>query len=230
MRTLALLLCAVIFFTGSFFTHANAAEWIGGDVFRGAGERTVALTFDDGPDRTKTDQILDILDKYSVKATFFMIGKNAEALPETAQRVIECGHEIGNHTYSHRTLTTINEKSVKDEIDRAADVIFSASESGPHFLRPPGGNYDERVISAARDGDLVIAMWTIDTLDWCHRSVEEISREVLENIRGGDIVLMHDYISGEAHTAKALEIIIPALKERGYRFVTLSDMYLNYRD
>ncbi len=229
MRRPIAVLTAVFLLSSVLASPVGASEWIGGDVFKGAGEGVVALTFDDGPDEKKTDEILCILEKYGIKATFFMIGENAELYPDVARRVIESGHEVGNHTFSHGKLSGMDEKSVKDEIDHAADVIFSALESGPHFLRPPGGNFDERVISVAREEDLVIAMWTVDTLDWNHRSTDYIVREVLDNVHGGDIILMHDYVSGEAHTADALEIIIPALMERGYRFVTLSDMYLNYR-
>lgn len=209
---------------------AYASEWIGGDIYRGSGEKVVALTFDDGPDETKTDEILDVLERHGVKATFFMIGKNAELYPDVAARVIAAGHEVGNHTYSHEFLSGNSLDEIRREFSLASDVIFAASEYKAHFLRPPGGIYDGNVIDAAKRDDLVIAMWTIDTLDWCHRSAEEISREVLENVRGGDVILMHDYVWGKSHTKEALETIIPALKERGYEFVTLSDMYLNHRD
>lgn len=213
-----------------FSVECCAADWISGDIYRGSGEKTVALTFDDGPDKTKTDIILEILKRYEVKATFFMIGKNAELYPEIVSRVIASGHEIGNHTYSHVFLSGMSVCEVRSEFSRGANAIFSASEYEAHFLRPPGGIYDENVISAAKADNQIIALWSIDTLDWCHRSKNEIVTEVLENIRGGDIVLMHDYICGESHTAEALETIIPTLKERGYEFVTLSDMYLNHRN
>ncbi len=213
-----------------FSLECVGAEWIGGDIYRGSGENTVALTFDDGPDEKKTDRILEILDRYNVKATFFMIGKNAELHPDIAARVIAAGHEVGNHTYSHVFLSGMSVDEIRAEFSRAADAIFTVSECKSHFLRPPGGIYDENVISAAKSDDHVIALWSIDTLDWCHRSRDEIVREVLDNVRGGDIILMHDYVCGESHTAEALEIIIPTLQKRGYEFVTLSDMYLNHRE
>ncbi len=230
MKSLLIRFIALAAVFAALSVKPSCAEWISGDVYRGSGERVVALTFDDGPDETKTDEILDVLDRYGIKATFFMIGKNAELYPNVAKRVIASGHEVGNHTYSHEFLSGSTVDEIRCEFTLAADAIFSASEYKSHFLRPPGGIYDDKVISAAKSDDLVIAMWTIDTLDWCHRSADEISSEVLDNIRGGDIILMHDYVWGESHTKEALETIIPALLERGYEFVTLSDMYLNHRN
>lgn len=206
-----------------------ASGWRGGDVYRGGGKGVVALTFDDGPHETKTDEILSILDEYGVKATFFMVGKNVAEYPEIASRVIGMGHEVGNHTFSHKYLFSESLENIIDEIESENDLLLSISEYKPHFLRPPGGIYDCSVIKAAEKEEMVIAMWTIDTLDWCQRSTEDIVFEVLENVGDGDIILMHDYIYGTSHTAEALRIIIPELLKRGYSFVTLSDMYLNHR-
>ena len=205
------------------------AEWYGGDIYRGSGKGIIALTFDDGPHETKTDEILSILNEYDIKATFFMVGENIELYPDVVRRVIESGHEIGNHTYSHKYLISEPVENIICEIEEENDVLLTVDEYKPHFLRPPGGIYDCNVISAAESADMVIAMWSVDTLDWCHKSRDEIVFEVLENIGDGDIILMHDYISGDSHTSEALRMIIPELLSRGYKFVTLSDMYLNYR-
>lgn len=239
---LSLPLLSVPFMNSALKISASEnSEWCAGDVYRGSGcgsacdsgcnsgDKTVALTFDDGPHETKTDEILSILDEYDVKATFFMIGKNIELYPEIAVRVLKSGHEIGNHTYSHGYLSSQSLENIIAEIDRDNDILRSVNEYTPHFLRPPGGIYDKNVISAAKSEDMVIALWSIDTLDWCHKSCNEIVSEVLENISDGDIILMHDYVSGTSHTAEALKIIIPELLKKGYKFVTLSDMYLNYR-
>lgn len=221
--------------TALFFTPVraddtkNASEWRGGEVFSGCGDKVVALTFDDGPHPEITDRILAILDKYGVRATFFEIGKNVALYPEVTARVIKAGHEVGNHTGSHSFLHGYTAERVEAEIDSADDAIFGAAEYETKFLRPPGGIYDSAVTEAAEKEDKVIALWSIDTLDWRHRSARAIADTVLDNVKGGDIILMHDYISGEAHTAEALEVVIPELISRGYTFVTLSDMYLNYR-
>ncbi len=206
------------------------SEWRGGEIFTGCGKNVVALTFDDGPHPTLTDKILGILDKYDVKATFFEIGANVRQYPQVTERVIAAGHEIGNHTDSHLFLHGFSRDKVTSEINSADDAIFSEFEYETHFLRPPGGIYDKAVVSAAAEEEKIIALWSIDTLDWSHKSCREISDEVLKNVKGGDVILMHDYIAGKAHTAEALEIIIPELLSRGYKFVTMSDMYLNYRE
>ncbi len=208
----------------------NVPSWHGGDVFAGCRDNKVAaLTFDDGPHPHQTDEILAILAKYGVKATFFEIGCNVRLYPEVTSRVIAAGHEIGNHTDSHSFLHGFSRERVADEVMSADDAIYDAAEYETHFLRPPGGIYDNAVVDAATDGEKVIALWTIDTEDWSHKSRDSIVKTVLNKVKGGDIILMHDYVSGEAHTAEALEVIIPELLRRGFSLVTLSDMYLNHR-
>lgn len=213
---------------------SDGAEWHGGDVFScctpGNGAKIVALTFDDGPHPHGTDKILAVLEKYGVKATFFEIGRNVRLWPEVTARVIAAGHEIGNHTDSHSFMHGFTPACVAAEIHSADDAISGALEYETHFLRPPGGIYDSAVVTAAADEEKIIALWSIDTLDWKHRSARAIADAVTNNVKSGDVILMHDYISGESNTAEALRIIIPELLDEGYTFVTLSDMYLNYRE
>ncbi len=213
----------------AYVSSSSASVWRGGDVFAGCGEKAVALTFDDGPHPHITDKILAVLEKYGVKATFFEIGRNVRLYPEVTSRVIAAGHEVGNHTDSHAFLRGFSTEHVENEIMSADDAISDVCEYETHFLRPPGGIYDSAVVEASSDEEKVIALWTIDTLDWNHRSCKGITDEVLTHVKGGDIILMHDYVSGESHTVEALEIIIPELLSRGYTFVTLSDMYLNWQ-
>ncbi len=225
-RRIALLLIAAV--TALLTLSSAAYKNECGDVYRGSGDGVIALTFDDGPDEKKTDEILAVLDEYNVKATFFMIGKNVSLYPDVAARVIAGGHEVGNHTFSHGYMTNSSISDVEKEIALANDAIFGAAEYEPHFLRPPGGIYDENVITAAKNSDLLLALWSVDTHDWCHRSTNDIANDVLSRVTDGDVILMHDYVYGESHTAEALKIIIPALLERGYEFVTISDMYMNH--
>lgn len=209
--------------------RCRAAVWDEGDIFRGCGEMCVALTFDDGPHETKTYEILDILDKYGVAATFFMIGKNVSLYPDVARSVTERGHEIGNHTYSHAYLSDASFETAAMEIEMCEDILYTTLGEVPHILRPPGGIYGSAAIEAARAFCDIVVLWSIDTRDWDHASTEKIVDTVEKNVRGGDIILMHDYVSGTSHTAEALDIIIPLLLSQGYTFVTVSDMYLNYR-
>ncbi len=229
MKKLCMLFGTVIALCVLLAASVNASGKPSDEVFRRGSGNVIALTFDDGPDETKTDDILSVLDEHGIKATFFMIGENAELYPEVAARVIEAGHEIGNHTYSHVTLSGLTPEKIERELCRAAEALNRISEHKLHFMRPPGGGYDGGVLSAAKKNGLAVALWSIDTLDWRHRSADAITREILENVQGGDIILMHDYVYGEAHTAEALRQVIPALKKRGYEFVTLSDMYENHR-
>jgi len=200
--------------------------WQSGTVFWGHGE-SIALTFDDGPHPYYTDKILEILKKYNVRATFFVIGKNVGYYPDVFLRILNAGHEIGNHTMSHSHLSGHTFDYVMNQIQGTDDVINSLAEYKTRFLRPPGGIFDKNVQSAAKNNDILIALWTIDTKDWQHRSADNIVDGVLRFVRGGDIILMHDYLSGDCHTVEALDILIPELQKRGFSFVTLSEMYLS---
>ncbi len=223
---------AIILSAARLIVFAGAYDediWYEGDIFRGCGKGCVALTFDDGPHKTKTDEILDILEKYDVPATFFMIGQNAELYPDVAKRVAESGHEIGNHTYSHAYLKGASHDTLMMEIEMCEDILYTTVGKVPHILRPPGGLYDTDVIEAARRCGDIVVLWSVDTRDWDHEETSEIVDTVMENVRDGAIILMHDFVSGTSHTAEALEIIIPLLRSQGYRFVTVSDMYLNCR-
>ena len=195
----------------------------------GCEDKAVALTFDDGPHPSQTGRILSILDKYGVKATFFEIGQNVRLYPDVTAKVANAGHEIGSHTYSHRYMRGIGVSGVTDEIKKTDEAILDACGTTPRFLRPPGGIYDSSVVDAANDAGKTVTLWSIDTNDWAHKSRDGIVDEVLSHVRGGDIILMHDYVTGAWHTPEALEIIIPELMSRGYRFVTVSELYAIYR-
>lgn len=196
-------------------------------VFAGNPEKPdcVALSFDDGPHATLTDEILDILAEYGVKATFFMIGKNAEALPETVERVLSEGHEIGNHTYSHKKASSLTGESLKDEIEKAQAVFEERFCYKPNLFRPPAGDIDQKTAEAvtALGYTCVLWAWRVDTRDWAHPSVSQVVNTVKNNVRGGDIILFHDYISGGSPTPDALRRLLPYLTEK-YDLVTVSEL------
>jgi len=186
----------------------------------------IAITFDDGPHRTKTPEILDILKKYGVTATFFVVGSCVESYPDIVQRELSEGHEVGNHTFSHISLVGGDMEKMKDEIIKTEEVLFENVEYRPKLFRPPEGVCNEGIASVAASLDYSVILWNIDTRDWAHTSKDDIVNMVLRNIESGDIILFHDAISGESHTAEALEIIIPALKEKGYKFVKVSELIM----
>ena len=187
----------------------------------------IALTFDDGPHPKNTEKILDILDKYDVRATFFIVGVNAKNYPDTLKQVSKRGHEIGNHTYSHSILKDKSKEIVKQELFSTEKEIQRVTGKKTSLLRPPCGIYDKNTVSLAIENGYKVVLWNIDTHDWAHSSVENIVSSIEKNVRGGDIILFHDYVSGENNTKEALEIIIPRLKKQGYEFVTVSELLQN---
>ncbi len=191
-------------------------------------DKVLALTFDDGPDPVETPLILDILKQYGAKATFFAIGSKVRQHPEIAKREIEEGHEIANHTYNHRFLSSaaFTPEQIREEISRTQQSIFLATGQKANLFRPPGGMFNDRVLEEAKRERLQTVLWSWhqDTRDWARPGVGHIVRKVLRNARGGDIVLLHDYVSGSSQTAAALAIILPELHKQGYRFVTVSEL------
>lgn len=188
-----------------------------------AGKR-IALTFDDGPHPKITSKILDILDEFSIKATFFVIGVNVKNYSEQINKILEKGHEIGNHTYSHNILKSMSKEEIESEIAKTESQLNEINEVEVKLLRPPCGLYDETLENIAKEKNLKIVLWTIDTLDWEHASSKQMIKNVLVNIKDGDIILFHDYVSGEYNTPRALKEIIPSLKNMGYEFVTVSEL------
>ena len=184
----------------------------------------IALTFDDGPHPYYTPIILDILSEYGIKATFFMIGENVEYYQKAAEAVLEAGHEIGNHTYRHKTLKPLADHDILKEIQDCEDAIFSLSEYRPKIVRPPEGSMSEQVKSVVNELDYRIILWDLDTKDWAHTSPADISKHILDDIESGDIILMHDFIGHNSPTPEALRLFVPELLARGYKFVTVSQL------
>lgn len=184
----------------------------------------IALTFDDGPHPYYTPEILKILDEFNVKATFFFVGQNVENYHEAAEKVLAGGHEIGNHTYTHHRVRSIEHDSLIEEINKCEDAIFTIDEYHPRLFRPPEGAFDKDVEKTALEFDYSVILWSIDTRDWEHASPDNILKNVLCNVKSGDILLMHDYISHSSPTPEALRMIIPTLIEKGYNFVTVSEL------
>lgn len=184
----------------------------------------IALTFDDGPHPYYTELILDILEKYDVRATFFFVGQNIEYYPEAAERVRSRGHEIGNHTYTHHRVRALDHAELMREIERCDDAIYQLSEYRTRLFRPPEGAFDSDARKAAGQMDYSVILWSIDTRDWEHTAPDIILKNVMTNIKSGDIILMHDYIGHDSPTPEALEMLIPALLDRGYEFVTVSEL------
>lgn len=178
----------------------------------------IALTFDDGPN-CNTNKILDILEKYNVKATFFILGTNIKGNEATIKRMNKLGMEIGNHMYSHKLITKLKNETIEKEITKVDNLIFEVVGKYPTLVRPSYGTFNKRIKSLI---DRPIIIWNIDTLDWKYHNSKRISNNILKKATDGDIVLMHDIYSA---TANSLEITIPKLLEKGYQLVTVSDLF-----
>ncbi|QHT59019.1 polysaccharide deacetylase family protein [Paenibacillus lycopersici] len=189
--------------------------------------KELALTFDDGPDPETTNQILDLLKQYHAKATFFVIGYRVREYPDIIKREIAEGHEVANHTFNHVFFTKgIKPDTIQREIERTDRALVELTGKKPFLFRPPGGYYSDVMIDIARKLGYTTILWSWhqDTEDWRSPGVRHIVNKVLKNARNGDIVLLHDYISGSTHTVKALQVILPELQRRGYRLVTVSEL------
>jgi len=202
------------------FSHNVSAE----NTAQNEETKKIALTFDDGPHPRYTMQILDILAEYGIKATFFEVGENVIYYPEAAMRVASEGHEIGNHTYTHPHIKNLNEEQLSEETRRCESAIIEVTGIKPKIFRPPEGVVDSAVKTWADKNGYSVVLWSVDTRDWAGTSVSEMVKNVDNNVRPGSIILMHDYVSRKSHTVEALKKMIPMLLDKGYEFVTVSEL------
>lgn len=189
--------------------------------------KRIALTFDDGPHPYLTGRILEILDRYDVQATFFMVGVNVVNYPDAAREVIQAGHEVGNHTFSHDHMAKLSEAEVGRELGLCEDALEELCEYRPHLFRPPEGAVNAYIEHCTEDNDYALILWSLDTRDWENKNAEQIVDRVLSKIQAGDIILMHDYIGRHSQTPEALEILLPKLLAAGYEPVTVSQLLGN---
>jgi polysaccharide deacetylase family sporulation protein PdaB len=190
-------------------------------------KKLVALTFDDGPDNKYTLQILEILKEYDVKATFFMVGVQVEKYPETAKKIVEEGHSIGNHSWSHKDLSKLSGKALDNEIDKAQQAILEATGVTPHLMRAPYGAISDTMLDAVHKEDMKHVFWTVDTRDWAGSSVADMHKNVVAHTHKGGIILMHSFGGRKhaiEHTVMLLPSIITELREKGYEFATVDEI------
>ncbi|WP_344700719.1 polysaccharide deacetylase family protein [Salinicoccus jeotgali] len=180
--------------------------------------KKVALTFDDGPHPEHTLNILNTLDQYDAKATFFMQGKRIEYYMDVAKEVAERGHEIGNHSMNHPDFTTLSFEQIDIEVSRTNQLIMQATGLKPTVFRPPYGSTNEEINNFI---DMEPVLWTIDTEDWKNKDPNIIEKRIRVNMHDDAIILMHD-IHGT--TAQALPDILEYLSSEGYEFVTVSEL------
>ncbi|MGE7546090.1 polysaccharide deacetylase family protein [Sporosarcina newyorkensis] len=187
-------------------------------------EKVIALTFDDGPHRKYTAEILDVLKNHNANATFFVVGANAEKNPDLLIRMYNEGHEIANHTFTHNRNMRSSELIM--EIRKTHETIQAITGHQTTLFRPVEGLYtDELVEAVTKEGyKLVMWSWHLDTLDWKNPGVKKIVNFVLDGAKEGNVVLFHDGGGNRQQTVEALKTILPELKKEGYKFVSISEL------
>jgi len=207
--------------------HSPAPKADGGPIAEvPTQDKVVALTYDDGPHPEFTPAILDALDIYQVKATFFMIGERMEKYPEIVKEVVAKGHVIGNHTYSHpRDLESLASPNVIRELDDCEEVIERMTGKRTHLFRPPRGLLNGTVLTVAKEEGYQTILWTVSADHHDAPTPEAMAKRVLEHVKPGAIILAHDgTFASRINDVKATPLIIQELKRRGYRFVTVPEL------
>lgn len=181
-----------------------------------------SLTFDDGPHPTNTPRLLDLLAQEGVLATFFLIGKNVQAYPAVAQRIVAEGHEIANHSWSHPDLMLLPEDRVITEIEKCQTVIQEVTGRTPTLFRPPYGSFSKaRGAWVKETYQLTTVMWSVDPQDWRLPGASVVAQRMLAAVHQGAILLAHDI---HAPTVEAMRTVVPGLESRGYQCLTTSGL------
>lgn len=180
--------------------------------------KKIAITFDDGPHPSYTEQLLDGLKERGVHATFFVTGEHAELHPDIIERMSKEGHVIGNHTYSHMQLTKNNRDTFKEELIKTNEILKEITGEEVQYVRPPYGSWDK---SFEKELNMFPVLWTVDPLDWSSRNVGRITEKIVSKTGENDIILMHDYY--DTSVTAALKAIDELLEE-GYTFVTVEEI------
>ena len=184
----------------------------------------IALTFDDGPNPVYTPQVLAVLQAYNIKATFFDVGYLVKEYPNIVRQEFLQGHSIGNHSWSHPQLTTLSATGILSQLVSTSDAIQSVTGSRPTIFRPPYGSFNRIVFTQALQQNLSTILWNDEAQDWATPGINMIARRILNLARYGGIILLHDGGGFRTQTVAALPIIITALKQRGYTFVTIPQL------
>lgn len=187
-------------------------------------EKVVALTYDDGPNPPYTDSLLNVLNKFQAKATFFVIGKRVERNPAVVQRILDEGHEVGNHSYSHTKLINQRLAVVQAEVSKTDEILSElGADSNIHFRAPLGLKRIRLPLELARRRKINV-LWDVDPQDYRGDDPEKIANFVVQNVKPGSIILLHDGEGNRACTVLATEIIAEQLQEKGYQFKTVSEL------
>lgn len=183
--------------------------------------KKVALTFDDGPNDSYTEILLEGLEERGVKATFFLLGKEAEQNPDIVKKIYENGHLIGNHSYSHVNLCELTKEEAIGQINKTNEIIYQITGYYPEFIRPPFGCCKEGL---SYEPEMIEVLWNVDARDWETDDVGYVVQKVVTDVEENGIILLHD---ASVSSVQAAFSIIEILRERGYDFVTVDEILLD---
>lgn len=187
------------------------------------GRKAVSLTFDDGPDGTITPQILDLLKAEGIHATFCYVGTQMQFFPEVVKRTVAEKNLIINHTFDHPRLDRLQQADMHREISQDDDLIYKLTGYEPRSMRPPYGEINASLVKEMQKERKIIVLWSLDSLDWANDDAQTVAANVLDNVRPGDIILMHS-LSDRTNTLTALPLIIKGLREKGYDMVRVDEL------
>ena len=185
--------------------------------------KVLSISFDAAWGNEDTQQLIDILDKYGVKATFFVVGEWVDKYPESVKALFDAGHEVMSHSNTHAHFNSLSADEIVADLTACGDKIEGVTGVRPTLFRCPYGEYDDHVINAVRSMDIEPIQWDVDSLDWKDLSAADITKRVTGKVQPGSIVLFHN---AALHTPEALPGIIEALLQQGYTFVPISQLIL----
>ncbi|MFH1831788.1 MAG: polysaccharide deacetylase family protein [bacterium] len=203
----------------------NSSQLIGTSINRvKTKEKVVALTFDDGPNSPFTNQVLDVLKEHHIKATFFVVGAYAQQFPDITKEIYGAGHELGNHTWSHKVLVGKSCRFIREQINSTDLLLRDLGYTGPIYFRAPKGLKFINLAKVLAEKKRPHILFDVVAWDWSRPGVSKIVKNVIKNVRSGSIILLHDGGGDRSQTVIATDIIIKKLQKQGYRFVTISEL------
>ena len=185
--------------------------------------KVLSISFDAAWGNEDTQQLIDILGKYDIKATFFVVGEWVDKYPESVKALSDAGHEVMNHSNDHAHMSKLSRDEIIADVNTCNDKIEAVTGVRPTLIRPPYGEYDDNVVSAIRSMGMEPIQWDVDSLDWKDLSAAEITKRVTTKVQSGSIVLFHN---AAKHTPEALPTILEDLLQQGYTFVPISQLIL----
>lgn len=189
-------------------------------------EKFIALTFDDGPHPVYTPQLLDVLNKYQVTATFFLIGQHVQKQPDLTQRIFNEGHVIGNHSWSHRLLIWKSQRFLLNEIRQTQQIIYQVTQKQPEIFRAPYGIFGGHLLALLDKEKLTPIFWSTSMFDWRQSNLAVLRKRFYKGLKQGAVYLMHDGVitsksASRQHVVELMEMVIPEALAQGYQFVSV---------